>query len=77
MWRRCFVRGYRIRIEAQDKLRQRHARLTELLDTLYTLFHSLRLERTGAMDFDSIETRILWKTEDQRLCWWCEMMHIV
>ena len=48
-------------LRLQDKLRQRHAHLTEPIDTLYTLFHSLRLgrERTGAMDFDSIETRMI------------------
>ena len=48
-------------LRLQDKLRQRHARLTGPLDTLYALFHSLRLgrERSGAMDFDSIETRMV------------------
>ena len=68
-------------LRLQDKLRQRHAHLTEPLDTLYTLFlkPAAGRERTGAMDFDSIETRMVFgKTgRSERLCRWCEMMHIV
>ena len=48
-------------LRLQEKLRQRHGGLTEPLDTLYALFHNLRRsrDRSGAMDFDSTETRMV------------------
>ena len=48
-------------LRLKEKLRQRHGGLTEPLDTLYALFHSLRRsrDRSGAMDFDSTETRMV------------------
>jgi len=48
-------------LRLREKLRQRHGGLIEPLDTLYALFHSLRRsrDRSGAMDFDSTETRMV------------------
>ena len=52
----------------QDKLRKRHESLIEHLDSLYSLFHALRMVRDsgGAMDFDTIETRIVFG-EDRKI----------
>ena len=48
-------------LRLREKLRQRHGGLIEPLDTLYALFQSLRRnrDRSGAMDFDSTETRMV------------------
>ena len=48
-------------LRLQEKLRKRHERLIEPLETLHALFKRLRLcrDRSGAMDFDSTETRMV------------------
>ncbi len=52
-------------LKLREKLRKRHERLVEPLDTLYELFKSLRQcrERNGSMDFESTETRMVFGKE--------------
>ena len=52
-------------LKLREKLRKRHERLVEPLDTLYELFKSLRQcrERDGSMDFESTETRMVFGKE--------------
>jgi len=52
----------------RQRLQEKYAPLTDELDTLYTLYHILHKarEQRGALDFDSVETRIVF-TEDRKL----------
>ena len=52
----------------QAKLRERYAGVTENLDNLYSLYKALRAfrSRSGAMDFDSTETRMVFG-EDKKI----------
>jgi ribonuclease R len=45
----------------QARMRKRHEALVEPLETLYALYHQLRIARirNGALDFDTTETRIV------------------
>ncbi len=51
--------------EVQDQWREHYADVVPHVDELYRLFHILRAQREarGAMDFDSVETRIVFDSE--------------